>query len=151
MSQKDDGVQNWREKFSVYSMHESIIRKIKCEDGKLTLVFSPEDGYSLFNREKGILEPPVHNAVMEFRMDGLTEDEAECCLELVLLKKKRVKYIDFPTLCKMLEKDRFRVHEEYFTYLEDVLLITGHIGQYGLACKLRSIDGVIFKAREESR
>ena len=141
----------WRENFKKYSLHESIIQKIECENGKLTLIFSPDDGYSLFNREKSILEPPMHNAVMEFRMDGLTEDTTECYLELILQRKKQVKYIDFPTLCKMLKKDEFRVHIEYITYLDEALLIIGYIKRWRLICKLKGIDDVIFKTREESR
>ena len=141
----------WRENFKKYSLHESIIQKIKCENGKLTFVFSPDDGYSLFNREKNILEPPMHDAVMEFRMDGLTEDTAECYLELTLQSKKHVKYIDFPMLCKMLEKNEFRVYKEYISYWDNVLLIVGYIKNWELLCEINGIDDVIFKAREESR
>lgn len=140
----------WRDKFKKYSMHESIIQKIKCENGKLTLVFSPDDGYSLFNREKSILEPPIHNAVMEFQMGGLTKDRAECYMQLILQKKRKIKYIDFPTLCKMLEKDAFRIQMEYITYLDETLLIVGNINKQRLLCKLSGINDVIFKAREES-
>lgn len=119
-----------------YGLHDTVISRIICTDDGIILEF--DDGVYLLDDigRETVLSKKCYLKVLinDFDRQNLFQH-----ITVNLIRKKRIKEIEYDKFEALLTKNAFSVYSDYYCPFDDSLLIKGNIDKYGIDFEVSEI------------
>lgn|SRR5690625_992543 len=122
-----------------FSLHDSVVKEIKIENGQLSLYF--KEGFYKTDQEGNLTEQKTNCKVI---YDFLYEENIEINISIVKFTNRKYKTISFDSFLKILKNEELEVLFEFRSDFLKAVIITGNIGKNYFEFKIYDIKKITY-------
>ena len=119
-----------------YGLHDTVINRIIRTDYGIILEF--DDGVYLLD-DMGHETVLSKKCYLELKINDFDRQNMFQHIAINLIRKKRIKEIEYDEFERLLSKNAFSVYLDYYRPFGDAFLIKGTMGKYGIEFEVSEI------------
>ena len=120
-----------------FFLHDSSVKTVICEDS--LVIFCFDKGFWTSNHVH------LNKCKILLKISSITPYNIDKFFVVKRKKKNRTKDIQFCDLCKLLNRDTFKIEKEYYSEFERSILLVGRIVEYEYEITVTDIDEIKFE------